>query len=518
MTRIRLLPLFAAWLALSVVWNGLIGADEPPVTPPEDEQESLDETIHNEQPPFYVHAEVNKPELEYAAGDFLSIRVASEQDAYLYVQYQQADGQVFQIFPNRFQPDNRVAARQVVQIPGGDDLFRWVVGPPFGKEVIKVIASKEPLDQLSDESNKAKRFNPISTETIKGIELELGEEEPTQWAECDLEIVTRDRDVEAASRGSRRYGIFFGVSAYEFDEEAKEASGGEHGLNLGVCHRDAQTLGKTLRDLGDLSELKIYTNEQATRANLEEAVTRWLPSVSRPGDTVFIFFSGHGGQLADDNGDEKDQLDEYILPHDFVSPGILNVLIEKYEKRQLTVAQAARVEKLASLVRQSGDNAPAALVRATAVTDDLFGRWIQRLTGRQVIVILDTCHSGGFATSEKGLGSGDRNTFDFIDGEIARLKDIGEKDQAMLSAALAAEYAYERSEADLGVMTHFLVTGMRELTGPIQLEQLYKYCDENMAAYYEQWRLDAEAEGEEPPPPAHPHLINLCTHPVLLKP
>ena len=289
-------------------------------------------------------------------------------------------------------------------------------------------------------------------------------------------------------------------------------------MNLAVSHRDAQTLAKTLRAFGDLSDLKIFTNEQATRDNLEEAVTRWLPSVSRPGDTVFIFFSGHGGQLPDDNGDEKDQLDEFIVPHDFVSAGILGVLLEKYKQRQLTAAQSARVERLASLYRQAGDNAPDALVRATAVTDDLFGRWIQRLSGRQVIVILDTCYSGGFATNEKSLSGRNQNTFDFIDGEMARLKDIGEKDQAMLSAAFAAEVAYERTEADTSVLTHFLVAGLRELSGPVQLEQLHQYCEGKMAAYFEQWRRDAESEGEEAPAPAHPHLVNYCIRPVYLKP
>ena len=59
--------------------------------------------------------------------------------------YQQADGKLYQVFPNLRQGDNRVAARQAVQIPAHDDLFRWKIGPPFGKEIVKVIASPSTL-------------------------------------------------------------------------------------------------------------------------------------------------------------------------------------------------------------------------------------------------------------------------------------------------------------------------------------------------------------------------------------
>ena len=100
--------------------------------------------------------------------------MACEADAYIYVLYRQADGQVFQVFPNSQQPNNRVKARQAVQIPAADDTFRWVVVRPFGKESIKVLASKEPLADLSDPAMRAKFFNPMAAKSLKGIQLELG--------------------------------------------------------------------------------------------------------------------------------------------------------------------------------------------------------------------------------------------------------------------------------------------------------------------------------------------------------
>ncbi len=46
-----------------------------------------------------------------------------------------------------------------------------------------------------------------------------------------------------------------------------------------------------------LDELKLFVNEQATKPQMEQAITEWLPKVSKPGDTVFIYFTGHGGVI-----------------------------------------------------------------------------------------------------------------------------------------------------------------------------------------------------------------------------
>ena len=49
--------------------------------------------------------------------------------------------------------DNRIPAKQVAEVPAKDDLFRWVVGPPFG-EVIKAIATAEPLPRIDAAAGK----------------------------------------------------------------------------------------------------------------------------------------------------------------------------------------------------------------------------------------------------------------------------------------------------------------------------------------------------------------------------
>jgi hypothetical protein len=47
----------------------------------------------------------------------------------------------------------------------------------------------------------------------------------------------------------------------------------------------------------------------------------WLVTGAQPGDSLFMHYSGHGGQVADQSGDEEDGFDETVIPHDYKSTG-----------------------------------------------------------------------------------------------------------------------------------------------------------------------------------------------------
>ena len=38
---------------------------------------------------------------------------------------------------------------------------------------------------------------------------------------------------------------------------------------------------------------------------------------AQAGDNLFMHYSGHGGSMRDDNGDEKDGMDETLVPLDY---------------------------------------------------------------------------------------------------------------------------------------------------------------------------------------------------------
>ena len=104
---------------------------------------------------------------------------------------------------------------------------------------------------------------------------------------------------------------------------------------------------------GDVRTLR---DSEATRKNILKAFDEWLVQGTKTGDEVFVYFSGHGFQQPDTNGDEQDRLDETLVPVDAF------------------VTDDGRVEGM--------------------ITDDEIRGMVDRLPGRSVQVVVDACHSG----------------------------------------------------------------------------------------------------------------------------
>ncbi|KAI1274364.1 caspase domain-containing protein [Xylaria sp. FL0933] len=61
---------------------------------------------------------------------------------------------------------------------------------------------------------------------------------------------------------------------------------------------------------------------QPTKANMIRAM-QWLVKDAQPNDSLFLHYSGHGGQAEDLDGDEEDGYDEVIYPVDYKQAGHL---------------------------------------------------------------------------------------------------------------------------------------------------------------------------------------------------
>lgn len=57
-----------------------------------------------------------------------------------------------------------------------------------------------------------------------------------------------------------------------------------------------------------------------TRKNIVDAL-QWLSSGAQAGDSLFFYYSGQGIQVHDTSGDEYDDLDEALIPSDFLQAG-----------------------------------------------------------------------------------------------------------------------------------------------------------------------------------------------------
>ncbi|KAJ9048575.1 Ca(2+)-dependent cysteine protease [Entomophthora muscae] len=118
---------------------------------------------------------------------------------------------------------------------------------------------------------------------------------------------------------SRKRAVLVGINYFGTREQL-------HG-----CINDTKAIQDLLCDHYGFSihNMKILTDNQShnplympTRKNMIQAM-QWLVSDASPNDSLFFYFSGHGGQNLDFKGDEDDGWDETICPVDHARAGAI---------------------------------------------------------------------------------------------------------------------------------------------------------------------------------------------------
>lgn len=101
---------------------------------------------------------------------------------------------------------------------------------------------------------------------------------------------------------------------------------GAGGPDLRGCVNDVKDMANTLSVLGIVpaspTTMRILTDARATRASLMDGL-KWLTTGAQSGDLLIFYYSGHGSQVIDVEGEEPDGKDETICPHDFASAGMI---------------------------------------------------------------------------------------------------------------------------------------------------------------------------------------------------
>jgi hypothetical protein len=479
-------------------------ADQPkPETRPATPRDIVVEAV-NPLPAFQIRVSVDHPDRVYHEGEEVLVRVRSEKEGFLYLFYLNADGKASVVFPNKFQTDNHIPADRDIEVPAPKADFRFRIRPPFGTEFLKAIVTTFPLKELNADKLARQAATVLEKEdcerVVKGLEVEpvtevqvtpggtvlppsQGPEGPGQkirpkykeWAEHQVEIVTlggkekprqKPEDIQGKPQQGPgpdrplRVGVFIGISKYQ-DSKIRP---------LKVADQDAQQMAEVMKQQCRLDQEVVLINDQATLRNIEEIIRVRLPAATRPGDTVFLYWSGHGARISNTDGTEPDGFDEYLVPHD-------------------------------------GQLGPAEKVRSTMLIDKTFGRWIQALDGRKIVVILDACHAGGQAAGapkgfSKGLGDFSNNgdpaqkPFErkhakgldntdlfFARGFRSLAKDIGQKDAAVLASCKASEISFERQDGKGSVMTYFLIRCLEDKPGPLTLQDVEDYLQHEVPPF-----------------------------------
>ena len=132
----------------------------------------------------------------------------------------------------------------------------------------------------------------------------------------------------AANTPPPKYALLIGVNKYKKYAQNKVR-------DLNGTNNDVELMKNLLVDVYQFkydenskdSPIKILLNADASQAGIREAFRTQLIENARKyqqetkvapkdGATVVFYYSGHGAQLPDDNGDESDGIDETIMPSD----------------------------------------------------------------------------------------------------------------------------------------------------------------------------------------------------------
>ena len=102
--------------------------------------------------------------------------------------------------------------------------------------------------------------------------------------------------------------VLVGIDEYERDDVP----------SLHGCVNDVALVRSLLKQYFQVpnEDLRVVVNSRATKANILERIEATIAR-AEAGDVIVFYFSGHGSQIRDRNGDElTDGLDEIICPYD----------------------------------------------------------------------------------------------------------------------------------------------------------------------------------------------------------
>jgi hypothetical protein len=139
-----------------------------------DIQDSLSSDSLTPEPAFGLRIWLDKPDGQYLEDDYLVIKVQSEQDAYLKLDYFQADCNVVHLVPSIYRQQAFIQKGQIFEFGGEYSPERFVISEPLGDETIMAVASQKPfLDSLipKEATSNCKKY----VQTLQdGLKLQPG--------------------------------------------------------------------------------------------------------------------------------------------------------------------------------------------------------------------------------------------------------------------------------------------------------------------------------------------------------
>ena len=152
---------------------------------------------------FQVEVFTTDGKRDYAEGENVSFRVRSSEECHIAVICHQSDGTSVVLFPNRWCSNTLVPANKAIDIPGTHkNGFEIEIAPPFGSDVVEVIACSKPselhktLSQFAAKPDEKQPFQVLTRGMVaKGIDSSLAatkatDSAPLRWGEDSIVVST----------------------------------------------------------------------------------------------------------------------------------------------------------------------------------------------------------------------------------------------------------------------------------------------------------------------------------------
>ena len=266
--------------------------------------------------------------------------------------------------------------------------------------------------------------------------------------------------VQVLEPGGENYAVVFGIADYA------------EGNDLQYTDDDAEAFAQCL--LADsrwsAENVTLFLNDQATAVGVHAALAD-LATMTTADDLVVIYFSGHGSaQLDRPPYDESDGWDETLSLQD-----------------------------------------------GTQLTDDAFAAAIAEIPAGRILVVLDTCYSGGQITSgtqdatsafPSGAGVAAGIAEDLVASGDASLKDLDRLSSYIVALTASSDWqsSWEFSGLEHGVFTYYMLLAMEgdadlagDADGLTSAEECFEYLEPLVVRYTTYF-----AE------PQNPQLLDLC--------
>ncbi len=203
------------------------------------------------------------------------------------------------------------------------------------------------------------------------------------------------------------------------------------GHDLQYAAKDAQDFSNYLVNEANFKKdhVMVLLNENATRANMMEAFgDQFLPAVTQPGDLVVIFVSTHGTPARKDKGGRN-----YIVAY---------------------------------------DTDPNKLYGTGVDMDELYKRLKNEVKTDRLLIVMDTCYSGGGVPGAKG----EHAPANFDAAEIAQGSG-----HLVISSSSPDQRSWESKATQNGIFTKYLLETLRSGSGKIDVKTAFTDVQKKVA-------------------------------------